>query len=391
MTDAVIIGAGPAGLMAAETIADAGFSVVVADAKPTFGRKFLMAGKSGLNLTMDEPFEKFIAAYGADADWLRPMITAFDPNTVIAFANALGGDVFTGSSGRVFPKTMKASPMLRAWLARLSDKGVAFRTNWKWDGWDDKNLHFDTPNGKQCITPRASVFAMGGASWARLGSTGHWAEIFANSGIETTSFKPANMGFVVEWSKHMEPHFGQPIKPVRLNTGDQSVPGEIVISRTGLEGGGIYAVSRTMRNGANLTLDLCPDVSIEILTKRLQKQPAKASRSSILRKAFSLSPAKSALFNEFAKNAPRDQFAMLAKDLPIDHNGPRPMDEAISTAGGVAKSALSDELMLHEKQGVFCAGEMLDWEAPTGGYLITACLATGRVAGMGAVKFLSRA
>ncbi|PIB23092.1 NAD(FAD)-utilizing dehydrogenase [Amylibacter kogurei] len=391
MTDAVIIGAGPAGLMAAETIADAGFSVLVADAKPTFGRKFLMAGKSGLNLTMNEPFEKFISAYGADADWLRPIITDFDLNNVIKFSNALGAEVFTGSSGRVFPKAMKASPMLRAWLARLAAKDVTFQTNWTWTGWNGDQLQFNTPVGTEHISPRATVFALGGASWARLGSTGQWAEIFDSAGIEIAPFLPANMGFVVNWSKHMEPHFGQPIKPLRLSVGDQSVLGEIVISRTGLEGGGIYAVSRAMRDGGELLLDFCPDVSIETLQARLQKQPSKASRSSLLRKAWSLSPAKSALFNEFAKGAPRDQIASLAKALPITHNGPRPMDEAISSAGGVAKSALANDLMLQKKQGVFCAGEMLDWEAPTGGYLITACLATGYVAGKGAVGYLSRA
>ncbi|MBL4751126.1 MAG: TIGR03862 family flavoprotein [Amylibacter sp.] len=389
MTDLCVIGAGPAGLMAAEVAADAGLSVLIADAKPSFGRKFLMAGKSGLNLTKDEPFADFTAAFGTAQSWLKPMLENFSNTDVQTWATALGQEVFTGSSGKVFPKTMKASPLLRAWLLRLTDKGVQFKTRWKWTGWDGSDLSFQTPDGSETIPPRTCVLALGGASWPKLGSDGAWADIFANEGINLSPFKPANMGFTVNWSDYMKPHFGAPIKTVMLTSGNASHRGDFVISSKGIEGSGVYAVSRNMREGANLFVDLLPDTDIKTLQDRIDRLSKKASRSSALRKALRLDPAKAALLNEFARNVTLPNLAQAAKKLQVKHAGPRPIAEAISTAGGIPQSELTEHLMLRKKSGIFCAGEMLNWEAPTGGYLITGCLATGRQAGLGAVAYLS--
>ena len=387
--DAIVIGAGPAGLMAAEMLADEGRSVWIADAKATAGRKFLMAGKSGLNITKDETEEPFLAAYSSDASFVAPHLANFGVAEVKAWATGLEQEVFTGSSGRVFPRVMKASPLLRAWLSRLATKSVQLKTKWRWQGWDEDALVFDTPDGLQSVTPKATVLALGGASWSRLGSDGKWQSLLADQGVQLEPFQPANMGFVVQWSSHMTPHFGAAIKPLRLTAGDQTVNGEMVISAKGIEGGGVYAVSRQMREGARLVLDLVPDLDSETLRKRLAKTSSKASRSNVLRKVFGFGPAKSALVNEFARGVSKEQLVELVKALPINHQGPRPIDEAISTTGGVAKDAVDESLMLKAKPGVFCAGEMLDWEAPTGGYLITACLATGRTAGLGAEKFIA--
>ncbi len=389
MIDLCVIGAGPAGLMAAEVAADAGFSVVIVDAKPSFGRKLLMAGKSGLNLTKDEPFRDFTAAFDQAESWLLPMLTKFGNAEVCTWAQALGQEVFTGSSGRVFPKTMKASPLLRAWLLRLADKGVQFKTRWKWDGWTGTDLRFQTPDGPKSITARACILALGGASWPKLGSDGTWNTILSDAGITIAPFKPANMGFTVNWSSYMKPYFGAPVKTVQLTAGNATQRADFIISSKGIEGSGIYAVSHNMREGAKLVVDLLPDTDIAILQDRINRLPKKSSGSSILRKALRLDPAKAALFNEFARNTPLSEIARTAKALPIEHAGPRPIEEAISTAGGIPRTELTDHLMLHKKPGVFCAGEMLDWEAPTGGYLITGCLATGRWAGQGAVTYLA--
>ncbi len=389
MTDLCVIGAGPAGLMAAEVAADAGLSVLITDAKPSFGRKFLMAGKSGLNLTKDEPFTKFTAAFGVAQDWLHPLLKEYSNADVQIWANALGQDVFTGSSGRVFPNTMKASPLLRAWLLRLSQKGVIFKTRWRWTGWKGADLCFQTPDGPKTLSTPACVMALGGASWSKLGSDGAWADILTSEGINIIPFKPANMGFTVHWSNYMQPHFGAPVKTVGLTAGNIFQRGDFVISSQGIEGSGIYAVSHNMREGANLYIDLLPDTNVQTLQDRINRLPKKASRSSALRKALRLDPAKSALLNEFTRNVPMSNLAQAAKKLQIKHAGPRPLEEAISTAGGIPRAELSDALMLRKKPGVFCAGEMLDWEAPTGGYLITGCLATGRQAGLGAAAFLT--
>ncbi|WP_422048220.1 TIGR03862 family flavoprotein [Shimia sp.] len=382
MSDALIIGAGPAGLMAADMLSAKGHSVLVAEAKPSVARKFLMAGKSGLNLTKDEPFAPFLANYAEAAQPLLPMLQAFGPQQAISWAEDLGQEMFTGSSGRVFPKVMKASPLLRAWLHRLSAQGVEIRTRWRWTG---GAFAFDTPEGPQSLSPKVCVLACGGASWARLGSDGAWADWLD---LPLAPFQPANMGFVVPWSPHMSRHFGTPVKNVILRAGDQALRAEFVISERGLEGGGIYALSRPMRDGAQLTLDLLPDMSLEDIRTRLAKPRGKASRANHLRKTLKLSPEKQALLMEFGQPLPED-LAPLIKALPVTHAGPRPMDEAISTAGGLRFQDLTADLMLKTRPGVFAAGEMLDWEAPTGGYLLTACLATGRWAGLAAADWLA--
>ena len=391
--DAVVIGAGPAGLMAAEELARAGYAVLVAEAKPSVARKFLMAGKSGLNLTKDEPFEDLIGHYGAARGWLAPMVRAFDAGAVQDWARGLGRDLFTGSSGRVFPKEMKGSPLLRAWLARLEELGVMRRTRWRWIGWEGEDLTFDTPEGPAAIRAKVTVLALGGASWARLGSDGAWAPLLAERGVQLAAFKPANAGLVVAWSVHMAVHFGAPLKGIALCAGELSSRGEAVISARGLEGGGIYAICAEVREGVDLTLDLLPDLTVEEVTRRLQRPRGKASLSNHLRKVLKLPPVQIALLQEFARPLPQDpaELAALIKALPVRHQGLRPMDEAISTAGGVCHDALDEALMLKAVPGTFCAGEMLDWEAPTGGYLLTACLATGRWAGRGAVDYLASA
>ena len=388
MIDLCVIGAGPAGLMAAQTAAARGLSVMVVDAKPSFGRKFLMAGKSGLNLTKDEPFSKFMDTFGDRIDWLRPMISEFDNQAVMQWARDLGQPVFTGSSGRVFPNAMKASPLLRAWLAQLDGLGVTFQPGWRWIGWADDDLAFQTAEGVKTANAKTTVLALGGGSWARLGSDGHWVKTLSDRGIVLAPFQPANMGFVVKWSPYMRDHFGAPIKSARFTAGSFSTIGECVISAKGLEGSAIYAASREMRNGHPLVLDLLPDHSDHDLNARLAALSGKASRATLIRKGLRLDGVKAALLNEFGKGVARADLARLAKSLPIVHAGPRPLDEAISTAGGVMQSALNDRLMLRDIPSVFCAGEMLDWEAPTGGYLITGCLATGRWAGNGAADLI---
>jgi hypothetical protein len=378
--DALVIGAGPAGLMAAEELARAGRSVVIAEGKPSAGRKFLMAGKSGLNLTKDEEFEGFAAAYGAAAEWLSPMLRDMGPAEVVAWAEALGQPVFTGSSGRVFPAAMKASPLLRAWLRKMPTE---LRLGWRWTGWDGDGWSFETREGPRVLAPKVVVLALGGASWARLGSDGDWAGRLAEKGVELAPFKPANMGFVVDWSAHMAAHFGSPVKGVGLKKSNgTSVMGEFVVSARGVEGGGVYAVSAEVRDGAALVVDLLPDLGVEEVAARLAARPRKRTVSQHLEKALRLDPVKRALLQEFGRPLPEGaELAQLIKGLEIRHQGPRPMDEAISTAGGVARAGIDEGLMLRALPGVFVAGEMLDWEAPTGGYLITGCLATGRWAG----------
>jgi len=398
VTDALVIGGGPAGLMAAEMLADAGHGVLVADAMPTMGRKLLMAGKSGLNLTKNEAYGPFMAVYGAARSWMVPILEAFNPSDVQDWAEALGQPVFTGSSGRVFPETMKASPLLRAWLLRLAGKGVRFETRWHWVGFKDGAV-FETPSGQQVVAAKATVLALGGASWARLGSNGQWADILAEKGVELAPFKPANMGFIVNWSHHMAPHFGAPVKPVRLHFGKAETRGEFVVSSKGVEGGAIYNLSAALRDGmgedgVEMRVDLLPDLPMPVLAEKLRRTRGKLSLANFLRKTVGITGVKAALFNENEAarrvDNPFDLAGML-KALPLRLQAPRPIDEAISTAGGVRRHALNSGLMLNALPGVFCAGEMLDWEAPTGGYLLNGCLATGRHAGLAAAAYIKPA
>ncbi len=389
--DAVVIGGGPAGLMAAAEIAGAGHRVLLVEAKPSLGRKFLMAGKSGLNLTKDEPLEQLLPQYGAATNALTPMVTAFGPEAIQTWARGLEQELFTGSTGRVFPQKMKASPLLRAWLVQLDSLGVTWRSRWRWTGWQENALCFDTPEGPQKIKARTTVLALGGASWARLGSDGAWAEQLAAREVALAPFKPANVGLLFDWSEHMQPQFGQPVKGVKWQAGKIWSRGEAVISARGLEGGGIYTVSAAVRDGADLSVDLLPDLGKTELVSRLARPRGKSSLTNHLRRVVKLGPARTALLQEFGRPLPQDPKALatLIKALPVKHAGLRPMDEAISTAGGVDWSALNADLMLTKIPGTFCAGEMLDWEAPTGGYLLTACFATGRWAGQGAVRYLA--
>ena len=387
---AIVIGSGPAGLMAAQELAQAGCAVTVIEAKTSAGRKLLMAGKSGLNLTKAEDLPVLLSAYEEAETWLTPIITDFDADAVRQWAESLGQKTFTGSTGRVFPTAMKASPLLRAWLRQLDELGVSLRTLWRWVGWDnDGKLVFDTPDGAKTVEADVTVLALGGASWSRLGSDGAWATALADKGVDLATFEPANAGLVVNWSDYMKPVLGQPLKGVAFRAGPSVSRGEAVISTRGLEGGGIYSISKAVRQGADLLVDLLPDVSVDDLVKRLSRPRGKASWANHLRKTLKLGAARTAMLQEFGRPLPQtsDLLAKLIKSLPIAHNGLRPLDEAISTAGGVKQSGLGSGLMLTELPGVFCAGEMLDWEAPTGGYLLTACLATGKLAGRSAADW----
>ena len=385
---ALVIGGGPAGLMAAEQLIKAGLSVTIAEAKPTLGRKFLMAGKSGLNLTMDEPVSAFLPRYYEARTHLDPMIASFGPQEVKEWTEKLGQHIFVGTSGRVFPKVMKASPLLRAWIARLLDAGVRLRTNWKLSGLSENNAQFQTPDGAKNIIADVVVLAMGGASWARLGSDGAWVEQFG----PITPFQPANCAFAMDWSNHMTKFFGTPIKNITLRAGDMISRGEIIVSRNGIEGGGIYSVSRTLRTGVPLAIDLRPDWTVDRVETALSKPRGKDSQTNHLRKALKLDPIKIALMRELTPQLPQDAKALakMVKCLSIKTLEHRPMDEAISTAGGIPWIRLDAGLMLMDRPGIFCAGEMIDWEAPTGGYLITACLATGRWAGLHAAQYAQR-
>ena len=378
-----MIGAGPAGLMAADVLSAAGHSVLIADAMPSPARKFLMAGKSGLNLT--KVGAGFLEAYGDIPASMVAALSAFGPDQVIEWANGLGQEVFIGSTGRVFPVVMKASPLLRAWLKRLDAQQVKLQTRWRWTGWDGDDWLFDTPDGPQSVSADIVILAFGGASWARLGSDGLWAEQFPDN---IAPFKPANMGFIVSWSDHMTAHFGAPVKGCTLIAGAHRSSGEFVISCRGIEGGGIYMLSAAVRDGAPLTIDLLPSLTVEDIRNKLSRK-GKESLSNVLRKSFRLDPVKIAMLNEFGRPFP-DDLATLIKNLPIRHDGPRPMDEAISVAGGLRFDALDNGLMMRDRAGVFCVGEMLDWEAPTGGYLITGCLASGRHAALAAIDYAAQ-
>lgn len=388
---ALVVGAGPAGLMAAEVLAERGHAPLVCEARPTPARKFLMAGKSGLNLTKDEAPAEFAAR--VSADWLRPILHDFGPDQVRAWAEALGQPLFTGSSGRVYPVGMKASPLLRAWLARLATAGARLRAGWRWTGVEPDGLSFATPEGARRLRPGVTVLALGGASWPRLGSDAAWVPLLAARGVQVAPFRPANMGFHVDWSPHMSGHFGQPVKGCALSAGGVTGRGEFVISSRGVEGSGIYAVSAAVRDGAALTVDLLPDLPQDEVARRLDRQRAGLTAAERLRRALGLDGARLALLLEWGRPLPSGAGALaaLVKALPGRLGPPRPLDEAISSAGGIRRDSLSEELELRSWPGVFVAGEMIDWEAPTGGYLLTTCLATGRHAGLAAARRLDRA
>jgi uncharacterized flavoprotein (TIGR03862 family) len=402
-----IIGGGPAGLMAAEAASNAGARVDVYDAMPSVGRKFLMAGKGGLNLTHSEPPEAFLSRYGARRTELEPLLSGFGPEALRAWARGLGVSTFVGSSGRVFPAEMKAAPLLRAWLHRLRAAGVDFHMRYRWCGWEeDGALRFLTPQGERAARADALVLALGGGSWARLGSTGAWVPLLAARGVRVLPLRPANCGFDVGWSEHFRARYaGHPVKSVAVaHTGadgiERRLQGEFMVTATGVEGGLIYALSASLRDEIEATgvallhLDLAPGRDLARLVRELSRRHGSSSMANHLRRRAGIEGVKAGLLRELL---PAEDFADPArlaaaiKSLPLRLIAPRPLDEAISSAGGVAFEALDQRLMVAALPGVFCAGEMLDWEAPTGGYLLTACFASGRAAGAGAVSWLESA
>jgi uncharacterized flavoprotein (TIGR03862 family) len=394
-----VIGAGPAGLMAAEVLVNGGAQVTVYDRMPSAGRKFLMAGRGGLNLTHSEELASFLARYGGAADALRPAIEAFPPDALRAWSGAMGQSTYVGSSGRVFPVAMKASPLLRAWLRRLDAAGVSLALRHEWTGWDDKRLTFGTPDGAATVEPDATVLALGGGSWPRLGSDGGWTAILDRAGVRVAPLKPSNCGFLSPWSEHLRRFAGQPLKRIAVSFGDQSMRGEAIITATGIEGGAIYALSPHLRDAveqageATLLIALRPDIWARELERRLTAPRGKQSISTYLRKALSLSPAEIGLLQEVTAGKlatlPPAELARLINAVPIRLIGIAPIARAISTAGGIAFDELDAHFMLRRLPGVFAAGEMLDWEAPTGGYLLQACFATGAAAGRGALEWLA--
>lgn len=403
MKQVAIIGAGAAGLMAAEMLSQAAdVHVTVYDSMPSAGRKFLMAGKGGLNISHAENFEKFVTRYGTRQAQLEPFLNAFTPTDLRLFLTDLGIETFVGSSGRIFPKEMKAAPLLRAWLHRLRSRGVQFSMRHHWLGWQDhdtRKLIFDTPTGEKIVTADAVILALGGASWAKLGSTGAWVEILRAEGIQVETLKPSNCGFEVEFGEFFKNRFSfQPLKNVSLKFGNFLQKGDLMLTENGVEGGLIYAISALLRdeiekNGsATFHLDLFPDKTSEQLLQKFSKPRGKLSTAQFWRKQIGLEGVKAGLVREFLPaeflNSAEKVTDML-KNLPLTAIAPRPIDEAISSAGGVNFSELSPDLMLKKLPNVFCAGEMLDWEAPTGGYLLTACLATGRAMGLGVLNSVS--
>lgn len=392
-----IIGAGPAGLMAAEKLSAAGVTVTIYERMPTAGRKFLMAGRGGLNLTHSEPLEEFLKRYGAAEEYLSPLIHEFSPDNLRAWCEELGQETYIGSSGRVFPKAMKASPLLRAWLQRLQNAGVTIKYGYTWQGWEDDHLIFKLPDGRtEKIKPLATLLALGGASWPRLGSDGAWVDILKAQTIEIKPLRPANSGFNVPWSPiFRQKYAGQPVKPITITCSESSVQGEIMITQSGIEGGAVYALSfaiRTMletKGKALATLDLRPDISFEDLQQRLKKPRGRDSVSNHLRKAGGLSPVAIGLMNEILHQRKGVELARLVKALPLTITGTSGIERAISTAGGISLSEINDHMMLKEKPGVFVAGEMLDWEAPTGGYLLQATFSTAVRAAKGITAFLN--
>jgi uncharacterized flavoprotein (TIGR03862 family) len=401
---AAVIGAGPAGLMAAETLARAGLPVTVYDRMPSPGRKFLLAGRGGLNLTHSEQLERFLSRYREAAPCLRAAIEAFPPEALRAWCEELGQETFVGTSGRVFPKAMKSSPLLRAWLMRLAALKVAYAPRHCWAGWDaEDGLLFDTPSGPAVVAAGVTVFALGGASWPRLGSDGHWTALFAGRGIAISPLKPSNCGFAADFSDLFRTRFeGQPLQGIELRFEGESARGEAVVTKTGLEGGAVYALSAPLRDAierigaAVLTIDLRPGLTPPELENALAKPLGKQSFSNFLRKAVKLSPAAIGLLQEAAhrdgvplSSMESETLAALIKAVPVRLTAAAGIERAISTAGGVAFDEIGQHFMLRRMPGTFIAGEMLDWEAPTGGYLLQACFSTGAAAAKGALDWLA--
>jgi uncharacterized flavoprotein (TIGR03862 family) len=397
----VVVGAGPAGLMAADVLSSAGAPVTVLERMPSPGRKLLMAGRGGLNLTHGEPLPTFMSRYGAAESWLEPIITAFPPSTLVAFAEALGQTTFVGSSGRIFPKAMKASPLLRALLGRLADRGVEVLVRHRWLDVDaDGGVRVADAAGREAhIAADAVVLALGGASWPRLGSDGSWVRILEEWGIGITPLSPANAGIAVPWSAVFQERFaGTPLKRVRLSMANgRTVSGELMITRAGVEGGAVYALAPDISAAiaatgrAQLELDLRRDLDAETLTTRLAQPRGKQSVTNWLRKAAGLAPVAIGLLREIhGRDLPADAelLARAAKALPITTTGFTGLERAISTAGGIRADEIDDHLMLRKRPGVFVAGEMLDWSAPTGGYLLQACFASGFAAAQGVLSYL---
>jgi len=383
--DVLVIGAGPAGLMAAEVLASRGREVTIVDSKPSFGRKFLMAGKSGLNITKEESFDDFMQSFKEDKAKLEPMLKLFGPKKIKKWVQDLGQEIFVGSTGRVFPKSMKASPLLRAWLQRIKEYGVKFETNYKWIDWDDSFI-FDTPTGKKSFKPKTVILALGGSSWSKLGSDGKWDKILKKRKINLNPFKPTNVGIIVNWSKFMQKYAGEPLKNIKISSGDLAVKGEAMVTKSGLEGGGIYELSSSLRDGGDLIIDLFPNLNLNHIIFLLSKERKKNSIGNYLRKTLKLKGLRLALVNEVLRPLPSDvyELAHSLKNLKINYLGTQPIDQAISTSGGIPFEALDESLMLIEEPQVFCVGEMIDWKAPTGGYLLTTCIATGYWVGISA-------
>lgn len=399
-----VIGAGPAGLMAAETLARNGASVTVYDRMPSVGRKFLLAGRGGLNLTHSEPLDAFLARYGAAMPHLRAAVEAFPPDALRAWSEDLGQPTFVGTSGRVFPKAFKASPLLRAWLRRLDQLGVQFALRQTWTGWTDSGeLRFENSEGERTVKVDTTILALGGGSWSRLGSDGGWLAPLQSKGITSAPLQPANCGFRVAWSDVFRDRYeGQPLKGVMLWSGPHTARGDIIITRTGIEGGAVYAISAPLRDALNgagettLRVALRPDLEISDLVARLSAPRNKQSLSTYLRKQLSLSPVAIGLLQEatialelYPSTMSAVDLARFINEVPVKLIGTAPLERAISTAGGISFDEVDQHFMLRKMPGVFVAGEMLDWEAPTGGYLLQACFATGVAAGRGALAWLA--
>ncbi|MFM9973255.1 MAG: TIGR03862 family flavoprotein [Beijerinckiaceae bacterium] len=400
MSTIAIIGAGPAGLSAAEILSGHGHSVTLFERMPSVARKFLLAGRGGLNLTHSEPLDAFLGRYGAAQTRMAAIVATFPPDAVQTWCSELGEATFTGSSGRVFPKSLKASPLLRAWLRRLADQGVQLRTGHRWTGWNEQgDLLFETASGVVSVSSKAVILALGGASWPRLGSDGGWVGPLQARGVTVETLRPANGGFTLRWSAHFSSRFaGSPLKRIALSFAGVTVRGEAMITAEGIEGGAIYALSARLREAilahgkAVLLLDLRHDLSMQQIIEKLGNPRAGESFSNHLRKRLALPPVVIALLREFYPDVPAlppARLAALIKALPVTLTGIAPIERAISSAGGIHWDCLDDHLMLKALPGVFCAGEMLDWEAPTGGYLLQGCFASGRVAAHGVSRLLA--